>query len=95
VVKLNFFYIWLGSMLLVCISASLFRRYRNKKPAQPQEFLTAGFALGSAVALAKVFVRLLYDQKLQADLDFDANIALSISCFLGMYISLKEVGRLY
>jgi hypothetical protein len=92
---LNFLYIWLGVMIVSIFIAPLIRGIRGQKPPQPEEFVVAGFALGGAIALSKVLIKLLTQEKLQADLDWDGSIALCISSGLGIYLSLKEVLKVF
>lgn len=93
--NLNFLYIWLGMMSVVSIAAPLVRRKRGQKPPETEEFVVAGFALGSAIALIKVLIKIITQEKLQQDLDWDGTIALCISSGLGIYLSLKEVIKLF
>ena len=93
--NLNFLYIWLGVMLIVGIAAPLVRKTRKKNALDEKDFVVVGFALGSAIALGKVLFKLIIDTKLQADLDWDGTIGLCISCGLGIYLSLKEVYKLF
>jgi hypothetical protein len=94
---LNFFYIWFGVMIAAIIIAPLKRKMLGQKPAQAieLEFVGAGFALGGAIALIKVLIKLVMDTKLQADLDLDGSIALGISSLLGIYLSLKEFLKVF
>jgi lysylphosphatidylglycerol synthetase-like protein (DUF2156 family) len=93
--NLNFLYIWLAVMLVVSVAAPLIRKKRNKPGLDTQDFMVAGFALGSALALVKVLIKLITQEKLQADLDWDGTIALCISSGLGIFLSLKEVLKLF
>lgn len=76
---LNLLYIWLGVMIVSIFIAPLIRRIRGQKPPKPEEFVVAGFALGGAIALLKVLIKLLTQEKLQTELDWDGSIALCIS----------------
>ena len=82
-------------MLIVGIAAPLVRKTRKKNALDEKDFVVVGFALGSAIALGKVLFKLIIDTKLQADLDWDGTIGLCISCGLGIYLSLKEVYKLF
>jgi hypothetical protein len=93
--QLNYLYVWVGVMAVVLLIAPLIRNNRGRKPPKTEEFVIAGFALGGAIALIKVLIKLLTQEKLQADLDFDGSIALCISSALGIYFSLKEVWKLF
>jgi lysylphosphatidylglycerol synthetase-like protein (DUF2156 family) len=93
--SLNFLYIWLGVMLIAVITAPIVRNRRKKAALDERDFIVTGFALGSAIALAKVLLKVITDKKLQADLDWDGTIGICISCGLGIYISLKEVIKLF
>lgn len=90
----NFLYIWIGVMLAMLVIAPLSRRLRSKKPPESQEFVVAGFALGGIIALVKVLIKLLTQEQLQADLEWDGTIALCISSGLGIFLSAKEVFKL-
>jgi lysylphosphatidylglycerol synthetase-like protein (DUF2156 family) len=93
--SLDFLYIWLGVMLVVVIAAPIVRNRRKKTVLDERDFVVTGFALGSAIALAKVLLKVITDKKLQADLDWDGTIGICISCGLGIYLSLKEVIKLF
>jgi hypothetical protein len=93
--NLNFLYIWLSVMSVVSIAAPIVRKKRGQKPPETEEFMVAGFALGSAIALVKVLIKLITQGKLQADLDWDGTVALCLSSGLGIYLSLKEVIKLF
>jgi hypothetical protein len=82
-------------MVVVSVAAPLVRQKRGHKPPDTQDFMVAGFALGSAIALVKVLIKLVTQEKLQADLDWDGTVALCISSGLGIYLSLKEVIKLF
>ncbi|MBC7970808.1 MAG: hypothetical protein H7Z11_11905 [Verrucomicrobia bacterium] len=56
--NLNFLYVWLGVMLVVSIAAPLVRKTRGQNAPETQDFMVAGFALGSAIALIKVLIKL-------------------------------------
>jgi hypothetical protein len=93
--SLDFLYIWLGVMLVAVITAPIARNRRKKTALDERDFVVTGFALGSAIALTKVFVKVIADKKLQADLDWDGTISICISCGLGIYLSFKEVIKLF
>jgi len=93
--NLSFLSLWLGVMLFVVIAVPLVRKRRGKNAPNEQDFIVAGFALGSAIALFKVLIKLLTQEKLQNDLDWDGTIALCISSGLGIYLSLKEIIKLF
>lgn len=93
--NLNFLYIWLGVMLFVGIAAPLVRKNRKKNALNEKDFVVTGFALGSTIALGKILFKVIVDTKLQTDLDWDGTIGLCISCGLGIYLSLKEIYKLF
>lgn len=93
--NLNFLYIWLGGMLGVTIVSPLVRKMRGRRLAATQDFIVAGFALGSAIALFRVLIKVITDQTLQADLEWDGTVAICISAGLGIFLSLKEVVKLF
>jgi hypothetical protein len=93
--SLDFLYIWLGVMLVVLIAAPIFRKIFHKPALDERDFVLTGFAFGSAIALAKVLFKVIADKKLQADLDWDGTVGICISCGLGIYLSLKEVVKLF
>lgn len=82
-------------MLIVTIGAPLVRKKRGQSPPDTQDFVVAGFALGSAIALLKVLIKVITQQALQDDLDWDGTIALCISSGLGIYLSVKAVIKLF
>ncbi len=91
----DWLYIWLGVMLVVIIAAPLVRKKRSKPALDEKDLVVAGFALGSAISLAKVLFKVVIEKKLQTDLDWDGTIALCLSCGLGIYLSLKEIYKLF
>jgi ABC-type Fe3+-siderophore transport system permease subunit len=93
--KLNFLFVWGAVMVTVIIAASVLRRKPNKNSLSETEFLLTGFAIGSAISLVKVLIKVIGDEKLQADLDLDGAISLCLGCGLGIYLSLKEVIKLF
>jgi hypothetical protein len=92
---LRYVTLWCILMVSLSLSSVLGRAARKKASAKLEEFIVAGFALGSVVALAKVLVKLVTDHKMQEYVDFDGSVALFISCVLGIYFSVKEVGKLF
>ncbi len=93
--SLDFLYIWLGVMLVTLIAAPIFRNRRKKTALDEKDFVVTGFALGSAIALAKVLFKVITDKKLQTDLDWDGTVGICISCGLGIYLSIKELIKLF
>jgi hypothetical protein len=93
--KVDFLYLWLGLMGIVTISAPIVREKRGLNAPNTEDFVVAGFALGSAIALGKVLYKVITDTELQADLDWDGTVAICISSFLGIYLSLKEAIKLF
>jgi hypothetical protein len=93
--KLDFLYIWFGVMIIVTITALIVRKKRGLTSLNTEDFVVAGFALGSAIALVKVLLKVMTETQLQTDLDWDGTIALCISSSLGIYLSLKEVFKLF
>jgi hypothetical protein len=91
----DFLYIWLGLMVFVTVLSLVLRKQRRAKVPDTEDFIVAGFALGGAIALFKVLVKVISDERLQADLDWDGTVAICISSFLGIYLSLKEVWKLF
>lgn len=82
-------------MIVVLILAPLVRKMHQKNALEAQDFVVAGFAMGGAIALSKVGIKVIIDTKLQTELDWDGTIALCISCALGIYFSFKEVIKLF
>ncbi len=82
-------------MLVVVVAAPLIRKKRGKQVAEQQEFIVAGFALGSAFALLRVLFKVVTEEKLQTDLEWDGTVAICISSGLGIYLSLKEIIKLF
>lgn len=80
-------------MLFVITVAPLVRKRHGKNAPNEQEFIVAGFALGSAIALFKVLIKVVTQEKLQTDLEWDGTIAVCISSGLGIYLSLKEITK--
>jgi lysylphosphatidylglycerol synthetase-like protein (DUF2156 family) len=93
--NLNFLYIWLGVMIIVTITAPIIREKRGLNSLDTEDFVVVGFALSGAIALFKVLLKVLTETQLQKDLDWDGTIALCISSVLGIYLSLKEVIKLF
>jgi hypothetical protein len=93
--KLDFLYIWLVVMAAVIIAAPLYRKINRKAKLTEKDFVVAGFALGSAIALAKVLFKVVTDKKLQTDLDWDGTVGICISCGLGIFLSCKEIIKLF
>ncbi|MEM8638028.1 MAG: hypothetical protein AAGG51_04295 [Cyanobacteria bacterium P01_G01_bin.54] len=92
---INFLYVWLGGMSLAMITAPLVRKRRGESPPNEQAFIAAGFALGGAIALFKVLAKVISQEELQDDLDWDGTIAICISSGMGIYLSLKEIMKLF
>jgi hypothetical protein len=89
----NYLLLWLFTYAIIIFLA---RRKRNKTGATDEQiFLTAGFSLGGAFALLKVALKVIFDEKLQAELDWDGVIAIIISCGLGIFLSIKEIRKLF
>ncbi len=93
--SLDFLYVWLGVMLIVLITAPIARKRSKKTALGEKDFVVTGFALGSAIALAKVLFKVIADKKIQADLEWDGTVGICISCGLGIYLSVKEVIKLF
>lgn len=93
--KLNLLFVWGAVMVTVIIAASIVRKNRQQNSLSETEIILTGFAIGSAISLTKVLIKVVGDQKLQADLDLDGGISLCIGCGLGIYLSLKEVIKLF
>lgn len=91
----TFLYIWLGVMTFTLVASTLARWSSGRKAPLSQDFVVAGFALSTAIALVKVLIKVISQESLQAELDWDGTIALCISSFLGIYLSLKEVVKLF
>lgn len=51
--------------------------------------------MGGAITLFKVGIKVIIDTKLQTDLEWDGTVAICISCALGIYLSVKEVIKLF
>ncbi len=93
--KLNFLFVWGALTVAVIIAASILRKNRKKNSLSETEFFLTGFAIGSAISLAKVRIKVIGDEKLQADLDLDGAISLCLGCGFGIFLSLKEVIKLF
>ncbi len=93
--KLDLLYIWLAVMVTVIIAAPLYRKKNQKVALTEKDFVVVGFALGSAIALYKVLFKVVTDQKLQSDLDWDGTVGICISCGLGIFLSGKEIIKLF
>jgi hypothetical protein len=87
----NFFHIWLGAMLIVFPAALLIRTMRGRKTLNVEAFIVAGFTLGGAITLIKILIKLLTQEKLQTDLEFDGSMGLFLGSSAGIYVALKEV----
>lgn len=93
--NLNFLYVWFGVMIIVTITAPIVRKRHGLNSLNTEDFVVAGFALGSVIALFKVLFKVMTETKLQKDLDWDGTIALCISSSLGIYLCFKEVIKLF
>jgi hypothetical protein len=82
-------------LIVYAIVVFLAHQRRKKTGASDEQiFLTAGFSLGGAFALFKVLIKVIADDKLQQDLDWDGVTAILISSGLGIFLALKEVRKL-
>ena len=93
--KLNFLFVWGAVVVIVIIAASIVRKNRKQNSLSETEIVVTGFAIGSAISLAKVIIKVVGDEKLQADLDLDGAISLCLGCGLGIYLAFKEVIKLF
>jgi ABC-type Fe3+-siderophore transport system permease subunit len=93
--KLNFLFIWCVIVASVIIAASILRKNRQQNSLSETEIIFTGFAIGTLISLTKVLVKVVSDEKLQADLDFDGASSLGIGCALGIYNSLKQLIKLF
>jgi ABC-type Fe3+-siderophore transport system permease subunit len=93
--KLNFLFVWGAVVVTVIIAASIVRKNRKQNSLSETEIVVAGFAIGSMISLVKVIIKVVSTEKLQADLDLDGAISLCLGCGLGIYLSLKEVIKLF
>lgn len=94
--KLNLFiYVWLIAWVGAILLSAGTKKQKKQPPPELENVIVSGFAVGSAIALAKVLYKLLTDAGLQNSLDFDGSIALLISSALGIYFSLKELRKLF
>ena len=93
--NLNFLHIWLGVMLILGITAPLVRKILRKKALNEQHFFGVGFAVGGIISLGEALFKVIIDTELQKALDRDGTIGLCIGCGFGIYISLKEIYKLF
>lgn len=91
----TFLYVWLSVMALVLVASPLVRKIKGQKLPVPQDFVIAAFAFGGTITLFRVLIKVITSESLQAELEWDGTLALCISASLGIYLSLKEVFRLF
>ncbi|MGB3297837.1 MAG: hypothetical protein WBA76_06175 [Phormidesmis sp.] len=77
-------------MIFTIVAALFTSRVQGKKAPSPQDFVAAAFALGGAITLVRILIKVLTQETLQADLEWDGTIALCISATLGTYLALRE-----
>lgn len=82
-------------MAFTLVAVPLIRKAKGQKPLDPQDFVTAAFAFGGAITLVRILIKAITHEPLQAELEWDGTLALCISASLGIYLSLKEVLRLF
>jgi hypothetical protein len=87
----NFFHIWLGALIVIHLAALLIRTMQGRKSFNVEAFIVTGFALGGAITLGKILIKLIAEEKLQTDLEFDGSIGLFLGSVAGLYFALKEV----
>jgi hypothetical protein len=82
-------------MILLAILVPIVRRRQGKTVPSALEFFSVGFAASGVLALLKVSFKVLTEEKLQDDLDLDGTIAFLMGSGLGIYLSLKEIIKLF
>jgi hypothetical protein len=87
----NFFHVWLGAMIVVHLAALPIRAMRGRKSLNVEAFIVTGFTLGGAITLGKILIKLITQEKLQTDLEFDGSMGLFLGSVAGLYFALKEV----
>jgi hypothetical protein len=87
----NFFHVWLGAMIVVHLAALPIRTMRGRESLNIEAFIVTGFALGGAITLGKILLKVIAEEKLQTDLEFDGSIGLFLGSVAGLYFALKEV----
>ena len=89
-----YLYIWLGVMVSAIAASTFYRRAQGKKAADSRDFVAAAFALGGAITLTRILLKVITEESLQVELEWDGTIALCISSGLGIQLSLKEFFKL-
>jgi CHASE2 domain-containing sensor protein len=86
-------YLWGVSCLIIGFLA--YRKRRTPSLSTEQLMLTVALSLASVFALLKVLLYLAANQaEMQAKLDWDGIVALTIGCGLSILISLREIRKL-
>jgi hypothetical protein len=93
--NINFLYVWFGVMIVFLVAAPLIRRNQRRSALQGQDFVIVGFAVGGVIALTRVIIKVISDEKLQTTIDWDGTVAICIGCGFGIYLSIKEVIKLF
>ncbi len=75
-----FLYLWLVVMTVTLLAAPLNRKIQDREPLTQESFVSAAFALGGAIALMKVLIKVLFTQpQIQEDLEWDSNSHYEVS----------------
>lgn len=82
-------------MAMTIVAAPLSRHFRGRKAPTSQEFVIAAYALGGAIALVKVFIKVVTQKHLQSELDWDGTVAICASSCWMAFLSVKEVVKLF
>lgn len=74
----------------------LIRKIQSRKSLTQERVVSAAFAAGSAIALLKVVVKVVFIQpEIQKDLEWDGTLGLCISAGLGIYMCFKEFQKIF
>lgn len=91
-----FLYLWLSLMAISLAVAPSIRRLQGRRRLTQEQVVSAAFASGSAIALLKVLIKVLFVQpEIQEGLEWDGTLGLRISSGLGMYLCFKEFRKLF
>jgi CHASE2 domain-containing sensor protein len=86
-------YLWGVSCAIIGFLA--YQKRRNPSLSTEQLMLTVALALASVFALLKVLLYLAANKaEMQAKLDWDGMVAITIGCGLSILISLREIRKL-
>ncbi len=95
-IEINSKIYWLLWLVTYVIIVTIAHQNRRRTGLTDQEIIvTSGFTLTGVFSLLKVLVALFnHHDDLAAKLDWDGVTALTIICFLGLFLAAKEIRKL-